>query len=571
MINSREHLKKINAYPVPQASRLKQICLDMNENPRGPSPKVLTALKNITADDILRYPEASSLQEDIATLENITADNIILTCGADEAIRVALQTFFNPGAKLVLPTPNYAMYPLLLKAQELEIIAVPYQKSYDFPLAEVQKTMEKGADGLIVVNPSSPLGQTIDENTICKLLEFTKGKPLLLDETYHHYGGNNGAALLEKYPQLIIIRSFSKAYALAGLRLGYIIAKAEHIKELAKINPPYAVSSTAIIAAKAALSDHNYLKKEVQFLQQEKKRLIKALEKLNYTALNTDTNFILLKVGKPLKVTAQLAAKNIRVRSLDSYPLFNEYIRITIGTPAENDALIAELQELSPPKAIIFDMDGVLVDVGKSYFEAISKTFTYFSGEKTAADEIALYKIKSGYNNDWDLTHALLNDRGFPIPRGKVIEKFQQYYLGQNFKGLIQKETALITKDTLSALQKTYQLAIYTGRPRVEAEYALQKFGLTEFFPILITMDDIPCGKGKPHPYGLNLALKKLKLTQAIYVGDTADDVYTALASKVTPIGCIPPRGDQRAKNALYQAGASLTIDNVNQLKEVLL
>ena len=220
---------------------------------------------------------------------------------------------------------------------------------------------------------------------------------------------------------------------------------------------------------------------------------------------------------------------------------------------------------------VLFDMDGVLVDVSASYRLAIKKTAEYYLEKRVSFKEIQSYKAKSGYNNDWDLTEAIMLSRGLKAPKNEIIKTFQSFYLGRNFGGLINNENWLMDIDTIEQLSKDYKLGIVTGRPRKETGYTLKKFGTGEYFDAVITMDDVQ-GKEKPDPHGINLALKKLDIQQAVYVGDNIDDVKAAVSAGIIPIGIIGTNiGNRQKVIASYRkSGAKYILKNVNDIREVL-
>ncbi len=222
-------------------------------------------------------------------------------------------------------------------------------------------------------------------------------------------------------------------------------------------------------------------------------------------------------------------------------------------------------------EAILFDMDGVLVNVSQSYRYAIKKTAEFFTGEEIQFSEIQEMKNRGGYNNDWDCTQAIISAHYKDAYHWEIVDKFQEYYLGKNFDGFIQNETWLLKASILDALAHQYKLGIVTGRPRKEAEFVLKRFDVEENFGVLITLDETPAGKGKPEPYGINLALKKLQVKKAAYLGDTIDDMKAASAAKITPIGVLTDN-DRSAKqiDLLKNNGAVTVLNDVNEIADLL-
>lgn len=225
------------------------------------------------------------------------------------------------------------------------------------------------------------------------------------------------------------------------------------------------------------------------------------------------------------------------------------------------------------PKALLFDMDGVLVDVASSYRVAIGKTVEHFSKKGISAARIQAYKNRGGFNNDWDLCAGVLQDRGCNVDINALIDVFQRHYLGDNFDGLIAREAWLLERSILELLHRRHPIGIVTGRPRPEAEHVLMKFDVARYFPVLVTMDDIPPQRGKPDPYGIRLALRVLGATGGWYCGDTIDDMRAARLSEMAPIGiaCAKNKAAKEIQvKLLYAHGAAAVLDHVNQIVEVI-
>jgi len=213
-------------------------------------------------------------------------------------------------------------------------------------------------------------------------------------------------------------------------------------------------------------------------------------------------------------------------------------------------------------KSVIFDIDGVLVDVSQSYRQAIQKTVENFTGYYPTSEEIQKYKERGGLNNDWDLSEAIIIDQGKKVSKQEIIDKFQEYYLGKNWEGFITKEKLLLPKSTLQSLRKKYKLGILTGRPRAEAEFILEYFKIFELFEIIVAMEDTG-DKPKPNPFGLKLALKKLE-APSCYFGDSIDDMKAAVSAQMIGIGVIPPTvKNGTLKERLFLGGAKIVVDRV--------
>ncbi|HIH32966.1 MAG TPA: HAD-IA family hydrolase [Candidatus Diapherotrites archaeon] len=220
---------------------------------------------------------------------------------------------------------------------------------------------------------------------------------------------------------------------------------------------------------------------------------------------------------------------------------------------------------------LVFDIDGVLIDVSRSYRLAIQETVKFFSGKSISQEEIQKIKIEEKLNNDWVVSQKLLERLGFEIPLEKVIERFQSFYLGKSFDGLILNEKTLVERQVLETLAGKAELCILTGRPRTEAEFALERFGISGFFKKTICMEDCN-GKEKPNPFGLKLLDKYFKTKKCFYFGDTLADIECARKAGFKAVGILPPQDKSKAlKEKMLKEGAAIVLENINNLPSVKL
>ncbi len=221
--------------------------------------------------------------------------------------------------------------------------------------------------------------------------------------------------------------------------------------------------------------------------------------------------------------------------------------------------------------ALLFDMDGVLVDVSHSYRKAVQETVAVFLGKTIRKEMVMEYKNRGGFNNDWDLTEQILLDHNLEVDKEQIIRVFQDLYLGTNYTGLIRNEVWLLPKKLLINLSRSYPCGIVTGRPGEDADYVLKRFNMQSFFSVVITMDHLPEDRQKPHPMGIQLALRELDCASGFYFGDNVDDMKAAAAAGMKAIGVIPPGADPVShKDNLLHSGADAVLQSIHDLKEVL-
>ncbi len=218
---------------------------------------------------------------------------------------------------------------------------------------------------------------------------------------------------------------------------------------------------------------------------------------------------------------------------------------------------------------IVFDMDGVLVDVSESYRAAIQATVLHFTGTEPTNDEVQVWKNKGGFNDDWKLSHRMIQELGEEVAYDDVVHRFQQIFLGQNNDGLILRERWLAAEGLFDRLAANHTLAIFTGRLGWEAQLTLDRFAKTVFNPV-VGVDHV--SNAKPHPEGLHKIRAKVTHRKAWYLGDTVDDARASSAAGVPFIGIASPAAPRHAElvQLLRDEGAVAVIDDINSLEEVL-
>jgi len=571
MIPVKKALADVRPYPVPERSRRGLVRLDMNENNYGCPRAVLRALRRIRAEDISLYPDYRPFIGRLAAKIGFRPEEIVLTAGADEAIRAVVETVLEAGDEVVFPVPGFPIYPLAVRLRQGNLVTVPYRADFSFPISEVLAAITPRTRVIVVVSPNNPTGSVISETDLERLLRALPEGVVLLDHTYHRFAGIDFSRQIRCHDNLVTLHSFSKIQGLAGLRLGYILAQADAIVAVSRVLPPFSVNSLALIAAEAALEADGEVAAAVTTIVAERERLRAELEKLGVPAGASRANFLLADFGAGCdKVQEMLASKKIAVKNLDREPGLAGKLRITIGRPRENDILLEELARILPFQGLLFDMDGVLVDVSRSYREAIRLTAQSFLNTPVTVAEVERIKARPGTNNDWEATAALLRENGFEVPLTEVIARFQSFYWGRDGDGLIRREEWLLSPQTLRELAGSYRLGVVTGRPRKEAEHVLDRFGVVTLFPVLVAMED--CGnRPKPDPLGIEMALNALGIRRAVYFGDHVDDMAAARAAGVVPIGiCLSRSGRRERVRELRSGGARNVIRTWERIQEVI-
>jgi histidinol-phosphate aminotransferase len=341
----RENIEKAKGYqPGFQPKQTDVLKLNTNENPYPPSPKVLEVLAEIKSEQLRRYPDpiGEQFRQAAAKVHGLSPENILCCNGGDELLTLALRAFCDENRPVAYPVPTYSLYPVLANLQNCNAIEVPFDSDFNLP----PKLAAAGAVLTIVCNPNAPSATFIPVSKLASLADELNGV-LLIDEAYVDFAEADCLSLVADFDNVIILRSMSKGYGLAGLRFGYAIAPPDLIAGLMKVKDSYNVNAIAVALATAAIKDQRYFRKNVETIKKQRKRLAEQLRALDFEVPESRTNFLLTKSkdGKAGEIYDKLVQRNIYVRYFD-LPALSDKLRITVGTGEQNDKLVSALKEI---------------------------------------------------------------------------------------------------------------------------------------------------------------------------------------------------------------------------------
>ncbi|MCD7739871.1 MAG: aminotransferase class I/II-fold pyridoxal phosphate-dependent enzyme, partial [Candidatus Gastranaerophilales bacterium] len=460
MIKPKKSIEEMTGYFVPMYEKDWDIKIDSNENNYGPSPKVIQCLKNCDFKTISFYPFYGELSQKIADYMCVDLNNIKVTNGADEAIQSIIQTYLNKDDYLLNVDISFEMPVIYTQIQGGKIMKVPFKEKWKFPVDEFLKQLQNPNIKIVyIASPNNPTGNIIEENSLIEILKNAPDKVVIIDETYANYAGITYSKYIKGYDNVFIVRSFSKDFALAGMRLGYIISAQENIINLKKTVSPFSVNAYAMKAGIAALSDLEYFEKIKAEINKTKIELKNLLIGLGAVVYDSSANFLLADFKEKADfIYNKLRKSNISVKLFNQNSPLKNHIRITIPAKAGYEKITKRLK-IKP--SLVFDMDGVLIDARNSYRTAIKKTYKMFTNKSIQEEEIQTLKNKGGMNNDWDLTKFLIEKQGINVTYKEVVSAFQKIYWDEG-KGLINNEKALFSKELIEQLSKDYTISIYT-------------------------------------------------------------------------------------------------------------
>ena len=331
MSYARECIARIGGYvPGEQPQGKPLVKLNTNENPYPPSPNVLSACGSFDAARLRLYPEPSAkmIREAASKAFGIPMERIICGNGSDDLLTIALRTFVGEGQKLAYTDPRYSLYPVLADLQGAQRQPVKLTESFDFPDDAIEQASD--ATLFMLACPNAPTGNLFDKAKIEDVCKRFKGV-VWIDEAYADFAERNCLDLVEKYPNVVVSRTLSKSFSLAGLRLGLAFANENLVIEMNKVRDSYNVDMITQYLASAALEDIEYMRANAKRICETRDWLSKELSMRGATVLPSSTNFIFVKPIRPAsEVFAELRKHGYLVRYF-SIPIINQYIRITIG------------------------------------------------------------------------------------------------------------------------------------------------------------------------------------------------------------------------------------------------
>jgi histidinol-phosphate aminotransferase len=326
-----------------------EVKLDQNENPY----ELPADLKREIVDRVLgrpwgRYPEfvPAAMIHTLAKFTGWHEDGILVGNGSNELIQASLTVTLGPGRRLAIPQPTFTLYRLMataLQAQLSEVFLDAEHFTFD-----VDKLIEasRNSDVVVVCTPNNPTGNLLERDSLIAVLKNAKGL-VLVDEAYHEFSGQSALPLLSDHRNLVVLRTFSKALAIAGLRFGYLMAHPEITREINKSKLPYNVNIFTLAAAEIVIEKRSVLNRGIANLIQERDRLFAELQKRPAVrAFPSKANFIVMKTAKPAReLFDALYCRGVLVRDVSSYPLLERCLRVSIGTPEENNRFLAALDQ----------------------------------------------------------------------------------------------------------------------------------------------------------------------------------------------------------------------------------
>jgi histidinol-phosphate aminotransferase len=347
----RQAILDRRTYEAPSEGRSGKVRLDFNENTSGCSPAVRRALAKLSVKQLAMYPEYQKTTERLARYFGVSSEELLLTNGGDDALRVFFDTFVEPNTSILICEPTFPMYRYWAEIAGAQVCALRYREKMEFPMEEVLAELRKNPRVLFIANPNNPTGTLIEEKELRCILEVATQTVVVMDEAYAEFADFTALPWIREYPQLFVARTFSKVAGLASLRLGAVLGYADSLALVRRAMPPYPVNLAALVAAAAATGDRARMQAYVAAVKRLRVRVAKELCELGVKTYPSAGNFLLADFGPTgPALFRKLEGKGILLRDR-SKDMGSGFVRITMGTASEMRQLLKVIRQEWKPAA----------------------------------------------------------------------------------------------------------------------------------------------------------------------------------------------------------------------------
>ncbi|HJQ25964.1 MAG TPA: histidinol-phosphate transaminase [Blastocatellia bacterium] len=342
-------VRAITAYTLPPYRAT--IKLNQNENPFDMPEAIKREVeRRLAARPWARYPDfvPADLLDALAAFAGWKPEGTLAGNGSNELIQATLMVTVSRGTRVVLPEPTFTLYRQIVSVLGGEVLGVPLTRELQFDVEAIrERATSERADLIIICSPNNPTGCRILDDDLRRIARDFDGL-VVIDEAYHEFSGHTVVPLLAELPNLVVLRTFSKAMAMAGLRVGYLLTRAELAREIHKATLPYNLNFFSAMAAQVACERFDLLRPQIELIVSERERVFAALALIpGLKPVPSAANFLVAQTAvEPRKVFNELLARDILIRDVSKYPMLADYFRLSVGSPAENDRLIAALNEV---------------------------------------------------------------------------------------------------------------------------------------------------------------------------------------------------------------------------------
>jgi histidinol-phosphate aminotransferase len=346
MLKAREAIRTLKEYHPPLGNR-EGLRLDFNENTLGCSPRVLERLRKLDGETLARYPVREKGEAVVAAHLGVSTDELLLTNGTDEAIHLICETYLSPGDEVLIAVPTFAMFEIYAAATGARVVSVSTGADFVFPTQAVPDQITSRTRLIAVANPNNPTGAFAPVADLLKIAEAAPDAAILVDEAYFEFCGESMVARWREIPNLFVSRTFSKAYGMAGLRIGVLMGNPEQMSVVRRGSSPYNLNAVALACLPDALADQEFVRDYVGQAANGRGELEKELAAWGIRFWPSRANFVLFYLGDKCKpFIREMRERGILVRDRSSDPGCQDCVRITVGLREHNQKMLSNLREV---------------------------------------------------------------------------------------------------------------------------------------------------------------------------------------------------------------------------------
>jgi histidinol-phosphate aminotransferase len=331
IIKPRKSVLEMPEYHPPLAGRT-ALRLDFNENTSSPSPRVIEKLQTVTAEGLTKYPEREPVEKIVAKHFGLNGNQVLLTNGVDEAIHLMCCAFLDANDEALIATPSFFMYDVNVQMMTPHLRKVQADETMEFPFERFMAAISERTKLIIVASPNNPTGAVVGREHLLAIAAAAPQAVMMVDEAYYHFDGATVMDDLGAVPNLIVARTFSKAYGLANLRIGMLAGSSELLKYVRKVSSPYNVNGVALDCLTVALADEEYVAWYSDQVRVGRNRMMDGLRELGVPFFQSHANFVLMNIGaKHKELVAAMRDHGVLLRDRSTDPGCDGFVRITIG------------------------------------------------------------------------------------------------------------------------------------------------------------------------------------------------------------------------------------------------
>lgn len=346
MLEAREAVKNLHAYRPPLAGRT-GLRLDFNESTVGCSPRVMARLRSLDSELLARYPEREPVENEVAGFLGLDQAQVLLTNGVDEAIHLLCATYLDPGDEALIVVPTFAMYAIFAQAEGARVVEVRAGDNFTFPSKDLLAQLSLRTRLIAVANPNNPTGAAAAGNVLIQIAQAAPRAAVLVDEAYFEFHGETLIDHTRQMQNLFVTRTFSKAYGLAGLRIGILAGEARQMAMVRRVASPYNVNAAALAVLPEALQDQEYVGRYVAQVRSNREKLQQELGNIGLHYWPSHANFVLVRVGSAHTEFARAFRDHgILVRDRHTDPGCEGCVRLTVGSDEPTQTLIGALRNV---------------------------------------------------------------------------------------------------------------------------------------------------------------------------------------------------------------------------------